>query len=87
MASWEQESAMAVFEQVRQFVLLSGGKTTRLSREQKGRFVAICWIAQIYKYFAQPKASYVDDGENCLTGKEKLTLLFLRQWSKLSWQK
>jgi hypothetical protein len=63
MASWEQESAMAVFEQVRQFVLLSGGKTTRLSREQKGRFMAICWIAQIYKYFAQPKASYVDEWE------------------------
>ena len=48
---------MAVFEQVRQFVLLSGGKTTRLSREQKGRFVPMCWIAQIYQYCAQPKAS------------------------------
>jgi len=63
MASWEQESAMAVFEQIRQFVLVTRGKTINLTREQKGRFVAICWIAQIYTHFAQPKASYVTDFE------------------------
>ncbi len=39
------------------------GKRHVSRREQKGRFVASCWIAQIYKYFAQPKASYVDDWE------------------------
>ena len=43
--------------------LLSGGKTIQLSQEQKGRFVAICWIAQIYKHFPQPKANYVADFE------------------------
>ncbi|GAB3983828.1 hypothetical protein GCM10029978_091680 [Actinoallomurus acanthiterrae] len=31
------------------------------SREQKGRFVALCWIAQIYKHIPEPKSSYVAD--------------------------
>jgi hypothetical protein len=34
--AFEQESAMAVFEQVRQVVRLSGGKTTRLSSRAEG---------------------------------------------------
>ena len=78
---------MAVFEQVRQFVLLSGGKTTRLSREQKGRFVAFVGSLRFTKTVLSPKRVMLMIGKNCLTGKEKLTLLFLRQWSNLSWQK
>ncbi|MCK8680564.1 hypothetical protein [Streptomyces lichenis] len=58
---WEREAAGAVYEQVRQFVAVSGGTTARLSREQKGRFVAICWIAQMYKHFGDPKPGYVAD--------------------------
>lgn len=27
----------------------------------EGRFVSLCWIAQIYKYFPEPKPSYVAD--------------------------
>jgi len=61
MQAWEQESAAAVYEQVRQFVLATGGQTTHLSRKQKGRFVCICWIGQIFKHFPQPKASYIAD--------------------------
>ncbi len=38
---WEREAAGAVYEQVRQFLAVSGGQAARLSREQKGRFVAL----------------------------------------------
>jgi hypothetical protein len=58
---WERESAAAVYEQVRAFVELSAGATTKLTREQKGRFVATCWIAQIYKHIPDPKPAYVAD--------------------------
>ncbi|WP_012180836.1 hypothetical protein [Salinispora oceanensis] len=58
---WERESAAAVYEQVRQFIEVADGATTKLTREQKGRFVALCWIVQIFKHFASPKASYVAD--------------------------
>ncbi|MEU2181558.1 hypothetical protein [Streptomyces thermolilacinus] len=56
---WEREAAGAVYAQVRQFVEVSGGSTARLSREQKGRFVAPCWTAQMYKHFEDPKPGYV----------------------------
>ncbi|MEV6971929.1 hypothetical protein [Kitasatospora sp. NPDC093806] len=58
---WERQAAAAVFGQVRDFVAVSGGRTGKLSREQKGRFVALCWIAQIHKHIADPKPSYVAD--------------------------
>lgn len=58
---WERESAAAVFGQVRDFVRVSGGQTAKLSREQKGRFVALCWIAQIHKHIENPKPGYVAD--------------------------
>ncbi len=63
MQSWEQESATAVHEQVRQFVLLTGGASAKLTRSQKGRFICLCWIGQIFKHFPEPKASYVADWE------------------------
>ena len=44
---WERESAAAVCEQVRAFIELSEGNTSKLSREQKGRFVAVWWIADL----------------------------------------
>ncbi|WP_406025971.1 hypothetical protein OH802_05825 [Nocardioides sp. NBC_00850] len=58
---WERASAAAVYEQVRAFVQTSDGATAKLTREQKGRFVALCWIAQIFKHFPDPKPSYVAD--------------------------
>jgi hypothetical protein len=60
---WERESAAAVYAQVLAFVELSGGGTAKLSRVQKGRFVALCWIGQIFKHFPDPKPSYVADWE------------------------
>ncbi|TDB99625.1 hypothetical protein E1091_06505 [Micromonospora fluostatini] len=58
---WERLSAAAVYEQVQQFIEVADGATAKLTREQKGRFVALCWIAQIFKHFPNPKASYVAD--------------------------
>lgn len=58
---WERDSAAAVYEQVCQFIEAADGATAKLTREQKGRFVALCWIAQIFKHFPSPKASYVAD--------------------------
>ncbi len=58
---WERQSAAAVYGQVRDFIAVSGGQTTKLSREQKGRFVALCWIAQIHKHIPDPKPGYVAD--------------------------
>lgn len=61
---WERQAAEAVYAQIRQFVLISAGATARLSREQRGRFVAICWNAQIFKHFVEPAAGYVGDWED-----------------------
>jgi hypothetical protein len=58
---WERQAAAAVYEQVRAFIETSGGNTSKLSREQRGRFVAVCWIAQIHKHVPEPKPSYVAD--------------------------
>jgi hypothetical protein len=58
---WEQESATAVFAQVHGFVEATEGAASRLTREQKGRFVALCWTAQIYRHFPDPKPAYVAD--------------------------
>jgi len=58
---WERDSAGAVYEQVKAFVLTTGGAVTKLTRDQKSQFVALCWIGQIYKHFPDPKPSYVAD--------------------------
>ncbi|MFI9787257.1 hypothetical protein ACIHEI_27695 [Kitasatospora sp. NPDC051984] len=58
---WERKCAAAVFGQVREFLLVSGGNAAKLTREQKGRFVALCWIAQIHKHIENPKPGYIAD--------------------------
>ncbi|QCX77210.1 hypothetical protein C9F11_17790 [Streptomyces sp. YIM 121038] len=58
---WEREAAAAVCGQVRDLIAASGGKAAKLTREQQGRFVALCWTAQIFKHFEDPKPSYVAD--------------------------
>ncbi|MFF5130099.1 hypothetical protein ACFY41_24575 [Streptomyces syringium] len=58
---WEREAAGSVYRQVRQFIEVSGGHAARLTAEQKGRFVAMCWTAQMYKHFEAPKPAYVAD--------------------------
>ena len=61
---WERESAAAVYDQVCAFIEATGGNTVKLTRSQKGRFVALCWIGQIFKYFPDPKPGYVADWDD-----------------------
>jgi hypothetical protein len=68
---WERQAAAAVHGQVRDFIVVSGAQTAKLSREQKGRFVALCWTAQIYKHFADPKPSYVADWADLPTWQQE----------------
>ena len=58
---WERSSAAAVFDQVQAFVQATDGHTAKLTRAQRGRFVATCWIGQIYKHVPDPKPGYVAD--------------------------
>lgn len=58
---WERQAAAAVCAQVQEFIRLSDGNTAKLTREQKSRFVATCWIAQIHKHIDAPKPGYVAD--------------------------
>jgi hypothetical protein len=63
-ARWERESAAVVYGQVKAFIEATGGAAARLTRQQKGRFVALCWIGQIYRHFPDPKAAYVADWDD-----------------------
>jgi hypothetical protein len=56
---WERESAAAVYDQVRALIEATAGQAVRLTREQKGQFVAACWAGQIFRHFNDPKPSYV----------------------------
>ena len=58
---WERASATAVYDQVHAFINATDGQTAKLTRAQKGRFVATCWIGQIFKHIPNPKPSYVAD--------------------------
>ena len=68
---WEGEAAGAVSEQVRLFVALSGGHASRLSREQRSRYVATCWTAQMYKHFGEPTPGYVADWPDLPTWQQE----------------
>ena len=71
MQAWEQAGAVAVYEQVRQFVLVTAGQAGQLTRQQKGRFVCLCWIGQIFKHFPHPKDSYIADWEQLPTWQQE----------------
>ncbi|PKW07480.1 hypothetical protein SAMN05428944_5451 [Streptomyces sp. 1222.5] len=58
---WEREAAAAVCGRVRDFIKISEGYATRSTREQKGRFVVICWTAQMFKHFKDPTPGYDAD--------------------------
>ena len=51
-------------ERVDEATTASDGTTAELSREQKGRFAALCWIAQNYKHIPGPKPAYVADWDD-----------------------
>jgi hypothetical protein len=59
MPEWERDSATAVAEQIRAFLVTTNGQAAKLGRKQKGQFVAACWVGQIFKHFPDPKPAYV----------------------------
>jgi hypothetical protein len=61
---WERASASAVYDQIVAFIEVTDGAAAKLTREQRGRFVALCWIGQIYRSFPDPKPSYVADWDD-----------------------
>ena len=61
---WERESAAAVYGQVRAFIEATNHGAAKLSRAQKGCFVALCWIGQVYKHIPDPKPNYVADWDD-----------------------
>jgi len=61
---WERAAAASVFELVRAFIETTGDGVKKLSRENKGRYVALCWTAQIFKRIADPKPAYVAGWED-----------------------
>ncbi|WP_406449559.1 hypothetical protein OG782_10355 [Streptomyces sp. NBC_00876] len=71
MPEWERAAATAVYGQVRRFFKISEGHAARLTREQKGRFVAICWTAQMFKHFKDPKPGYVADWADMPTWQQE----------------
>lgn len=53
-----------MYEQVRAFIEVADGTTAKLGRAQRGRWVATCWIAQIYKHIPDLKPGYVADWDD-----------------------
>ncbi|QQQ74781.1 hypothetical protein IOD16_27090 [Saccharothrix sp. 6-C] len=56
---WERASAAAVYSQVLAFLTITAGQAAKLTRTQKGQFIAACWTGQIHRHFSDPKPSYV----------------------------
>lgn len=61
---WERASATAVHAQIRAFLQITDGAAAKLTRAQKGKFVAVAWAGQIFKYIPDPKPGYVADWDD-----------------------
>jgi len=56
---WERASATAVAHLIAALLTGSAGAASRLTRQQKGQFVAAAWTAHVYRHFPDPKPAYV----------------------------
>jgi len=63
LASWERDSSCTVAEQIAQLVVAANGRTSRLTRAQRGQFVATCWIAQVHRHLSEPHVSSITPWE------------------------
>ena len=59
LAPWVQQSSCTVAEQIAGLVVAANGRTTRLTRAQRGQFVATCWIAQVHRHQSEPPVSSI----------------------------
>lgn len=64
MPPWERDSAAGVYQVVAALLAAVSGAAERMTRDQKGRFVALCWLAHIHKHFPEPKPSYIADWDD-----------------------
>ena len=81
---WERASASAVYHQVLDFV--RRGATSKLTRDQKGRFVALCWIGQIYLHIPEPKPAYVADWDQLPSWQQETDADIFEHIEKLATQ-
>ncbi|MFI9393723.1 hypothetical protein [Streptomyces bauhiniae] len=51
---WQREVSGIVASRIQGLMELSEGNAARLSREQKGRFVAICWATEVSDQLDEP---------------------------------
>jgi len=74
MDAWEQQSAIAVYQQVAHFLTagVQEGKQTSLTKVQGGQLVRIAWVGQIYKHIPNPKPSYVGDWDTMPTWEQEV---------------
>ncbi len=65
MDTWEQQSAIAVYQQTATFIKagIQRNQHTTLTNVQGGQLVRVAWVGQIYKHIPNPKPSYVSDWE------------------------
>jgi hypothetical protein len=77
MSQWEQESAIAVYEQIHAFLLAGihdGRSSTHLTRIQGGRLIRLCWIGQIYKHIPNPKPGYIAPWEEISSWEQEVNM-------------
>jgi hypothetical protein len=79
MAAWEKSAASTVFYQVKTFLEVTDGAAAKLDRQQKGRFVALCWTGQVWRHFEDPKPAYVADWDE-LPGWQQDTDADIFEW-------
>jgi hypothetical protein len=63
LSDWERDSSVTVADQIARFVLAAGGRTSRLTRAQRGQFVVTCWIAQVHRHVAEPSVAAITPWE------------------------
>ena len=56
---WERASAATVEGLIQRLLADTDGLAARLSREQKGQFVAAAWAGCIHRHVVDPKPAYV----------------------------
>ncbi|HXM56610.1 MAG TPA: hypothetical protein VOB72_14535 [Candidatus Dormibacteraeota bacterium] len=63
LSGWERDSSATVGDQIAQLVVAANGRTSRLTRAQRGQFVVTCWIAQVHRHLSEPSVAAVTPWE------------------------
>ena len=59
LSDWERDSSVTVADQIARFVVAANGRTSRLTRAQRGQFVVTCWIAQVHRHLSEPNVASI----------------------------